>query len=135
MTRFWITLPQGVQFVLDSIERMVGGEVFVPKLPTMNVVDLAKSMLPDCEIENVGIRPGEKLHEVMVPLEDARNTIEFNDYYVIEPSFQFWDRTSFSEANGGKAVPDDFEYNSGSNPWILSSEELRQMLKSTGGDK
>jgi UDP-N-acetylglucosamine 4,6-dehydratase len=132
MTRFWITLPQGVQFVLDSIERMVGGEVFVPKLPSMNVVDLAKSMLPDCEIENVGIRPGEKLHEVMVPLEDARNTIEFDSYYVIEPSFQFWDRKGFTESNGGKAVADDFEYDSGTNPWILSTEELREMLKSTG---
>lgn len=132
MTRFWITLPQGVQFVLDSIERMVGGEVFVPKLPSMNVVDLAKSMLPDCEIENVGIRPGEKLHEVMVPLEDARNTIEFDSYYVIEPSFQFWDRKGFTESNGGKAVADDFEYDSGTNPWILTTEELREMLKSTG---
>ncbi len=134
MTRFWITLPQGVDFVLNSLQRMIGGEVFVPKLPSMNVVDLARSMLPDCGIENVGIRPGEKLHEVMVPLEDARNTIEFDDYYVIEPNFQFWNRKGFTEEKGGKAVADDFEYNSGTNPWILTSDELREMLKASGKD-
>lgn len=129
MTRFWITLPQGVQFVLDSLDRMIGGEVFVPKLPTINVVDLARSMLPNCEIEDVGIRPGEKLHEVMVPLDDARNTIEFDDHYVIEPDFQFWDRTGFKKAHGGRAVADEFEYNSGTNPWRLTADELGEMLK------
>jgi len=129
MTRFWITLPQGVQFVLDSLDRMIGGEVFVPKLPTINVVDLARSMLPNCEIEDVGIRPGEKLHEVMVPLDDARNTIEFDDHYVIEPDFQFWDRTGFKKAHGGRAVVDEFEYNSGTNPWRLTADELGEMLK------
>ena len=132
MTRFWITLPQGVQFVLDGLERMVGGEVFVPKLPSINIFDLARCMLPDCEIQDVGIRPGEKLHEVMVPMDDARNTIEFDDHYVIEPDFQFWDRKGFSEQNGGKAVPDDFEYNSGTNPWMMTADELRELLRSQG---
>ena len=132
VTRFWITLPQGVQFVLDGLERMVGGEVFVPKLPSINIFDLARCMLPDCEIQDVGIRPGEKLHEVMVPMDDARNTIEFDDHYVIEPDFQFWDRKGFSEQNGGKAVPDDFEYNSGTNPWMMTADELRELLRSQG---
>ena len=132
MTRFWITLPRGVQFVLDGLERMIGGEVFVPKLPSINIVDLARCMLPDCEIQDVGIRPGEKLHEVMVPMDDARNTIEFDDHYVIEPNFQFWDRKGFSEQNGGKAVPDDFEYNSGTNPWVMTADELRELLRSQG---
>ena len=132
MTRFWITLPQGVQFVLDGLERMVGGEVFVPKLPSINIVDLARCMLPGCDIQDVGIRPGEKLHEVMVPMDDARNTIEFDDHYVIEPDFQFWDRKGFAEQNGGKSVPDDFEYNSGTNPWIMTTSELHELLRSQG---
>lgn len=132
MTRFWITLPQGVQFVLDGLERMVGGEVFVPKLPSINIVDLARCMLPVCDIQDVGIRPGEKLHEVMVPIDDARNTIEFDDHYVIEPDFQFWDRKGFSEQNRGKAVPDDFEYNSGTNPWFMTADELHELLCSQG---
>lgn len=132
MTRFWITLPQGVQFVLDSFERMVGGEVFVPKLPSINIVDLAEAMLPGCGIEDVGIRPGEKLHEVMVPVEDARNTLEFDNHYVIEPSFQFWDRSGFAQSNGGRAVDDDFEYNSGTNSWILNGDDLRDLLRQSG---
>lgn len=132
MTRFWITLPQGVQFVLEGLERMVGGEVLVPKLPSINIVDLARCMLPDCQIQDVGIRPGEKLHEVMVPMDDARNTIEFDDHYVIEPGFQFWDRQGFSEQNGGRAVPDDFEYNSGTNPWVMTADELHELLHSQG---
>ena len=132
MTRFWITLPQGVKFVLEGLERMVGGEVLVPKLPSINIVDLARCMLPDCQIQDVGIRPGEKLHEVMVPMDDARNTIEFDDHYVIEPDFQFWDRQGFSEQNGGRAVPDDFEYNSGTNPWVMTADELHELLHSQG---
>ena len=85
MTRFWITLDQGVEFVLQSLDRMWGGEIFVPKIPSMNIVDLAAAIAPECETEIVGIRSGEKLHEVMVPVDDARNTLEFDDHYTILP--------------------------------------------------
>ncbi|NLL52523.1 MAG: UDP-N-acetylglucosamine 4,6-dehydratase (inverting), partial [Peptococcaceae bacterium] len=85
MTRFWITLEQGVNFVLKSFERMRGGELFVPKIPSMNIMDLAKAIAPECETEIIGIRPGEKIHEYMISEEDARNTIEYSDYFVIQP--------------------------------------------------
>ena len=89
MTRFWITLEQGVHFVLKSLERMHGGEIFVPKIPSRRIVDLAAAIAPDCRLEYVGIRPDEKLHEVMVPEDDARNAVEFEDYFVIQPSFRW----------------------------------------------
>lgn len=127
MTRFWITLEQGARFVLANLERMRGGEVFVPKLPSMNVVDLAKAVAPECATKVVGIRPGEKLHEVMVPRDDARNAIEFDDHYVIQPDFHFW-RERY-ESGGGRLVPEDFEYNSGTNPWKLSVDEMRGILE------
>ena len=127
MTRFWITLEQGVRFVLKCLENMVGGELFVPKIPSMRIMDLAKAMCPECEIEIVGIRPGEKLHEVMVPKDDARNTVEFKDYYVIKPSFHFFERR-FVE-NNCKPVAEDFEYNSKSNTWWLTIDEMRRMIK------
>lgn len=131
MTRFWITLDQGVEFVLDSFERMIGGELYVPKLPSIRVTDLAEAMLPGCEVENVGIRPGEKLHEVMVPRDDARTTVEFDRYYVIEPAFQFWDRDAFSShrKDSGKPVAEEFEYDSGANDEWLSPEQLREHLQ------
>jgi len=122
MTRFWITLEQGVNFVLKGLETMVGGELFVPKLPSMNMMDLAKVMAPECKTEIVGIRPGEKLHEVMIPKDDARRTLEFDDHYVLQPDFQFWGKR-FKE-NGGKPVADDFEYDSDTNPWRLKPEEM-----------
>ena len=98
MTRFWITLEQAVEFVLKSLETMVGGELFVPKIPSMKIVDLAKAICPDCKTEIVGIRPGEKLHEVMVPKDDAYNTVEFEDYFVIKPPFRNFER----RFNGGR---------------------------------
>lgn len=127
MTRFWITLEQGVNFVLDCIDRMVGGELFVPKIPSMNIMDLAKAIAPECKTEVVGIRPGEKLHEVMVTRDDARRTLEFNDHYLIQPDFKFWIRRFDNDS--GKPVPEDFEYNSGTNSWWLTIEELREMIK------
>jgi UDP-N-acetylglucosamine 4,6-dehydratase len=127
MTRFWITLEKGVDFVLDCLDRMVGGELFVPKIPSMNIMDLARAIAPECKTEIVGIRPGEKLHEIMVPTDDARRTLEYNDYYLIQPDFKYWDRRFVN--NGGKAMPEDFEYNSGTNPWWLTIEELRDMIK------
>jgi UDP-N-acetylglucosamine 4,6-dehydratase len=127
MTRFWITLEQGVNFVLQSLESMVGGELLVPKIPSANIMDLAMAIAPECRTEIVGIRSGEKLYEVMVPKDDARNTVEFPDHYVIKPQFRYFDRR-FCD-NGSKQVPDDFEYNSGDNPWKLTVEEMRAMVK------
>ncbi len=126
MTRFWITLEQGVNFVLDCLDRMVGGEVFVPKIPSMNIMDLARAVGPECKTEIVGIRPGEKLHEVMVPKDDARNTVEFKDHYVIKPDFRYFSRR-FNDGEG-KPVPEDFEYNSGTNSWWLTTDELKDMV-------
>jgi UDP-N-acetylglucosamine 4,6-dehydratase/5-epimerase len=127
MTRFWITLEQGVEFVLKCLGVMVGGELFVPKIPSMNIMDLAKAIVPDCRTEIVGIRPGEKLHEVMIPMDDARNTVEFGDYYVIKPPFNFFQRRFNKKANA-RPVPDGFEYHSGTNPWRLTQEELLKMI-------
>jgi len=126
MTRFWITLDQGVKFVLKCHEIMVGGELFVPKIPSMNMMDLAKAICPECKTEIVGIRPGEKLHEVMVPKDDARRTLEYEDHYLIQPDFRFFGRR-FNDENG-KPVSNDFEYNSATNPWKLSIEEAREMI-------
>ena len=126
MTRFWITIKQGVDFVLKCFERMVGGELYVPKIPSMNIMDLAKAIAPECKTEIIGIRPGEKLHEVMVPRDDARNTVEFEDHYVIKPQFRFFDRRFVKD--GCKPVPDDFEYNSRDNPWRLTIDEMREIV-------
>ena len=125
MTRFWITLDQGVQFVFDSLERMHGGEIFVPKIPSMRVVDLAKAIAPECDIKIVGIRPGEKLHEAMIMEDDARHTVEYDSYYVIQPEFPFWSK-KFSE--GGKTLPDGFAYTSDSNHAWLSIDELMTLI-------
>lgn len=124
MTRFWITLDQGVQFVLDNLKRMHGGEIFVPKIPSMKVMDLAKAIAPDCNIEIIGIRPGEKLHEAMIMEDDARHTVEFDDYYVIQPEFPWWSK-SFAE--GGKALADGFAYTSDNNEEWLTLDQLREL--------
>jgi len=127
MTRFWITLDQGVEFVLWCLEHMCGGELFVPKIPSMNIMDLAKAIAPECETKTVGIRSGEKIHELMITRDDARKTLEFDKFYVIQPDFMFWDRRC--SWNGGPKVPDDFEYNSGTNPWRLTVDEMKEMIK------
>ena len=127
MTRFWITLEQGINFVLDCMERMVGGELFVPKIPSMNLMNLAKAICPECRTEVIGIRPGEKLHEVMITKDNARTTIDLGDFYIIQPDFLFWRRRS--NWVGSNPVPDEFEYNSGTNPEFLSVEEMRELLK------
>lgn len=125
MTRFWITLDQGVQFVLDSLNRMYGGEVFIPKIPSMKVIDLAKAIAPECKIDIIGIRPGEKLHETMITPDDARHTVEFDDYYVIEPEFNWWGKEQL--VNGSK-LPEGFEYNSAMNKQWLTIEDLRKLI-------
>lgn len=128
MTRFWITLEQGVDFVLKSIERMRGGEIFVPKIPSMQIMDLARAIAPECRTEIVGIRPGEKLHEVMVPEDDSRHTLEYDDYFAILPAFHDWDTDNYIHQNGGRLCPDGFRYSSETNTHWLSVDELREML-------
>lgn len=122
MTRFWLTLGQGVQFVIDCIARMYGGEVFVPKIPSMNIMDLAAAIAPECEIEEIGIRPGEKLHEVLVSEDEARQGIELNDSYVIQPAHPWWVVGNFAD---GKPLPDGFSYTSDNNTEWLDAEQLR----------
>jgi len=126
MTRFWITLAQGVKFVLWCLEHMCGGELFVPKIPSMNIMDLAEAVAPECKTSIVGIRPGEKIHELMIPRDEARKTLEFDNFYVIQPDFRFWTRRC--SWNGGCPVADDFEYGSNTNPWRLTVDEMRAMI-------
>jgi UDP-N-acetylglucosamine 4,6-dehydratase len=128
MTRFWITLQEGVNFVLKNMERMQGGEIFVPKIPSVRITDLANAMSKDLPIKIVGIRPGEKLHEIMCPADDSHLTIEFEDHYVIMPSISFFTRkndfTSNSIGEVGKVVEQGMEYNSGTNPNFLTLDEI-----------
>jgi len=128
MTRFWITLEQTVQFVLDSLKRMKGGELFVPKIPSMKIMDLAKAIAPDAEIEIIGVRPGEKIHELMISYDDAINTLEYSSYFVIQPAHPWWDNLEYLRLNGGKQVDDGFTYSSGTNTQWLSIEALRKMI-------
>ena len=127
MTRFWITLNQGVDFVLSSLEMMHGGEIFVPKIPSLKVVDLARFMAPDLPTRTVGIRPGEKLHEVLITTDDARTTIELSDRYIIEPAFAFWSREHY-EKSGAKPVAEDFCYASNTNDRWLDQEGFHRCL-------
>jgi len=130
MTRFWITLPQGVEFVLRCLEKMQGGEIFVPKIPSMNILDLVKAVAPGCEVKCTGIRPGEKLHEVLVSSDEARHTLEFPGMFVIQPVHPWWTIDNWKD---GKALPDDYVYSSQTNPEKLSVEALRDiMVKSEG---
>jgi UDP-N-acetylglucosamine 4,6-dehydratase len=125
MTRFWITLDQGVDLVMKSLERMRGGEIYVPKIPSMRITELAQALAPDVEQVVVGIRPGEKLHEVMISRDDARHTREFDDHYVIEPDFVWWEKRPRREGN---ACTEDFQYSSETNTSWLNRDELRAMV-------
>lgn len=125
MTRFWITLDQGVDFVLKSFARMRGGEIFVPKIPSMGIMDLASALAPDCKTKVVGIRPGEKLHEIMISNEDARHTKDLDDCYVIQPAFNWWSGDNYSDA---KLVDENFCYTSDSNPQWLNQDQLKSMI-------
>jgi UDP-N-acetylglucosamine 4,6-dehydratase/5-epimerase len=127
MTRFWITLQQGVDFVIDCLERMHGGELYVPKIPSMNIMDLATAIAPDCKTEIVGIRPGEKLHEVMVTEDDARNTVELDDRYVVLPQFDYgWIPAAYGSS---KRCEDGFRYASDTNERWLTRDQLVDMTK------
>lgn len=129
MTRFWITLQDGVNFVLKNFLRMQGGEIFVPKIPSIRIVDLASAMAPQLPQKMIGIRPGEKIHEIMCPADDAHLTYEFDDHYVMAPSITFNSESADFARNNlgetGKSVRRGFEYNSGNNPHFLTQEEIR----------
>lgn len=135
MTRFWITLDEGVEFVVKNFERMQGGEIFVPKIPSIRIVDLVEAMSGSKEFETIGIRPGEKLHELMVPEEMAHHSVEFDDHYVITPAITFFDKNINYAKNrageSGKPVADKFEYHSGKNPHFLTVEELKELDRLT----
>jgi UDP-N-acetylglucosamine 4,6-dehydratase len=135
MTRFWITLDEGVKFVLTNFERMQGGEIFVPKIPSVSILDLVEAMSGTREHELIGIRPGEKLHEVMVPEEMAHHSLEFDDHFVITPSIKFFDKTIDYSKNKlgeiGNKVGEKFEYHSGTNQQFLSVNDLKEMDKQT----
>ena len=136
MTRFWITLQQGVDFVLKNFERMRGGEIFVPKIPSVRIVDLASAMAPKLEKRIVGIRPGEKIHEVMCPADDSHRTLEFDDHYVIRPTIKFTDGGNSYSPNclgeRGRDVEQGFEYNSGRNERFLGVPEIVEFNRLAG---
>jgi UDP-N-acetylglucosamine 4,6-dehydratase len=132
MTRFWITLEQGVRFVIQSLTLMEGGEIYVPKIPSMKITDLAKAIAPKCKHKIIGIRAGEKLHETLITLDDARHTLEFDDYYVIEPDFHWWTTKELYQGKGGKPCPDGFHYSSDKNEQWLTEKELCRMIKEIG---
>jgi len=126
MTRFWITLEQGIKFVIKGIDEMKGGEIFIPKIPSMKLIDLAVLIAPNAKIKVTGIRPGEKLHEVLLSPEEARHSKEFDKYFVIEPEFPFWDEDNFKE---GKLLSDGFGYSSDNNKEWLNEEQMKTILK------
>ena len=125
MTRFWITLDQGVEFVLRGLQWMRGGEIFVPKIPSMSIMDLAAAIAPGCEVKFTGIRPGEKIHELLLSPDESRQALEFSDMFVIQPSHSWWD---VGEPDGGKSLSDGFRYGSDNNPNWLTVEKIQEMV-------
>jgi UDP-N-acetylglucosamine 4,6-dehydratase len=126
MTRFWISLEQGVRFVIRCIEEMQGGEVFVPKIPSMKMTDLARAVAPEAEIEIIGIRSGEKLHESLIGEDEARTTVELTDMYVVQPSNALWFGHAWEDK--GKPLPDGFTYTSANNTVWLDLEGIKQII-------
>lgn len=138
MTRFWITLQEGVDFVLKNFQRMHGGEIFIPKIPSMKVIDVATAIAPHLPHKNVGIRPGEKMHEVMCPRDDSHLTLEFHDHYVIKPSIQFTENANFSKNNCGEIgtlVEYGFKYSSETNKEWLTPEALLKKIALTQNEE
>jgi len=132
MTRFWITLRQGVDFVIKSFHRLYGGEIFIPRIPSSRIVDLASAIAPGKPLQMVGVRPGEKLHEVMCPRDDSHLTLEFDDHFVIQPTITFMTHPDYISNNlgeNGRNVKPGFEYNSGTNPDVLSVEQIQALLR------
>jgi UDP-N-acetylglucosamine 4,6-dehydratase/5-epimerase len=126
MTRFWLTLEHGVRFVIRAIEQMYGGEIFVPKIPSMRLLDLAEAVAPGCDVEYIGIRPGEKLHEVLLSEDEARNAVELDDMYVIQPSHPWWKRANWVHA---RELPQGFRYTSDNNAEWLTNEQLHELIE------
>ena len=126
MTRFWITLEQGIHFVINCLERMKGGEIFIPKIPSMKIVDLAEVIAPEAKKKIIGIRPGEKLHETLLTEEEARHTKEFDNYFIIEPEYSFWGKDNFKE---GRPLPEGFKYTSNNNTEWLTKEQLKKIIE------
>ena len=126
MTRFWLTLDQGVRFVIRCVEQMHGGEVFVPKIPSMSIMDLAAAIAPGCRVEEIGIRPGEKLHEVLLSEDEARHSVELDTMFVIRPAYPWWANNNWA---AGCALPDGFRYTSDGNSDWLSLDQLRSLAK------
>ena len=126
MTRFWITLDQGVRFVIRCIEEMHGGEVFVPKIPSMNIMDLVKAVVPECDVKVIGIRPGEKLHEVLISEDEARHTVELDDMYVVQPAHPWWFADNWAE---GSPLSDGFRFSSENNTEWLTSDDLQTLVE------
>jgi UDP-N-acetylglucosamine 4,6-dehydratase len=129
MTRFWITLPQAVQFVVDTFDRMAGGEIYIPRIPSTTITDLAEAIAPGADIDVIGIRPGEKLHEEMISDNDAHRTFALDDRYVIAPLVSEWDVSTLP--SGARPVADGFAYRSDTNDWFLNVGEIRKLLAST----
>ena len=129
MTRFWITLEQGAALVLNALREMRGGEVWVPRIPSMRMVDLARVIAPECKQPEIGIRPGEKLHEVMIPIDDGRMTLEFADHFIIKPSFPWWQNDWHAE-KGGTQCPEGFYFGSDNNTQWVDDKQLTQMIAS-----
>lgn len=127
MTRFWITIEQGAALVLNALREMRGGEIWVPKIPSMRMTDLARVIAPECKQEIIGIRPGEKLHEVMIPVDDGRMSLEFENYFVIKPNFPWWD-ANWNTERGGKPCRENFYYGSDNNTDWLDEEQLARMI-------
>ena len=125
MTRFWLTLEQGVEFVIAGIDRMKGGEVFIPRIPSMGLMDLARAVAPECAVEVAGIRPGEKLHESLMSADEARHARAFEDFFVVVPEFHWWSDADWDEE--GQALPDGFSYTSDTNDRWLTGEELKKL--------
>jgi len=126
MTRFWLTLEHGVRFVIRSIEQMHGGEIFVPKIPSMRLVDLAEAIAPGCAVDYIGIRPGEKLHEVLLSEDEARNSIELDEMYIIQPSHPWWKKGNWVQ---GRELAPGFRYSSDGNEDWLTHEQLQQLIE------
>jgi UDP-N-acetylglucosamine 4,6-dehydratase len=132
MSRFWITIEQAVYFIIDSVARMRGGEIFIPKIPSLKIIDLTKAIAPNAKQIITGIRPGEKLHEVLLSTEEARHTKEFRTSFVVEPEHPFWEKTNFL---GGKLLPEGFTYASNNNDKWLTEKQIKKILKKLNYEK
>jgi len=126
MTRFWITLDEGIRFVISCIERMKGGEIFIPKIPSMKIIDMADTIAPEATKKVIGIRPGEKLHEILLTREESSHAKEFKKYFIVEPEYSFWDKSNHKDVNN---LPEGFEYTSNKNKIWITKEQMKNILK------